>query len=127
MLSLLAVFAFGSTTAFAKQLHFEIFRSDGVVWVESNTKDLSGDKFYISNLDTVYSNFIEDQDVIGFRVKNPEATVSYSDYHTFSKFVYRYPLTYITTPTKGASLRLNAQIDSKGMYDYIKFEGEWVS
>jgi hypothetical protein len=114
-------------TASAMDIHFEIYRSDGVVWVASNTKDLSGDQFYISNLDTADSNFVEDEDVIGFRVKNPAGTVSYSGYHTFSRFVDRYPLEYTTTPDTGASLRLNAQIDSEGEYDYIEYDGEWIS
>jgi hypothetical protein len=123
---LLSFLAFGSVTAFAKTIQFEIYRSDGVVWVASNTKDLSGSK-RIYLFDTSSSNFIEDEDVIGFRVKNPAGTVSYSDYHRFSRFVDEYPLSYITTPTKGASLRLNSQIDSKGKYDYIKFDGEWIA
>jgi len=124
---LLAALVFDSMTASAMDIHFEIYRSDGVVWVASNTKDLSGDQFYISNLDTADSNFVEDEDVIGFRVKNPAGTVSYSGYHTFSRFVDRYPLEYTTTPDTGASLRLNAQIDSEGEYDYIEYDGEWIS
>ena len=124
---MLAALVFDSMTASAMDIHFEIYRSDGVVWVASNTKDLSGDQFYISNLDTADSNFVEDEDVIGFRVKNPAGTVSYSGYHTFSRFVDRYPLEYTTTPDTGASLRLNAQIDSEGEYDYIEYDGEWIS
>ncbi|MFU0827027.1 MAG: hypothetical protein ACFWTJ_05720 [Lachnoclostridium sp.] len=36
---LLSFLAFGSVTAFAKTIQFEIYRSDGVVWVASNTKE----------------------------------------------------------------------------------------
>lgn len=124
---LLAALVFGSITASAMDIQFGIYRSDGVVWVASNTKDLSGSNFQISNLDTDYSNFIEGADVIGFRVKNPAGTVSYSAYHTFSNFVNRYSLPYTTTPTSGANLRLNAQVDSAGQYDYIQYDGEWIS
>jgi|GEM_PF-3016527 len=124
---LVSVFVFGSITSFAMDISFDIDRSDGVVWVASNTKDLSGSQFMISNLDTSYSNFVEDSDVIGFKVKNPAGTVSYSGYHTFSKFVYRYNLTYTTTPAMNSSLRLNSQIDSQGLYDNIRYDGEWIS
>lgn len=124
---LLAALVFGSMTASAMSIQFDITRSDGVVWVASNTKDLSGSNFQISNTDTAYSDFVEGEDVIGFRVKNPAGTVSYSGYHTFSNFVYRYSLPYTTTPAMSASLRLNAQIDSEGQYDSISYEGEWIS
>lgn len=127
MVFLLAFLVFGSITASAKVIQFEIYRSDGAVWVASNTKDLSGSNFQISNLDTAYSNFVENEDVIGFRVKDPAGTVSYSGYHKFSKFVYRYAIPYTSTPGLGASLRLNSQIDSTGQYDYIQYDGEWIS
>lgn len=125
--SLLGILVFGSVTASAKSIQFNISRSDGVVWVASNTKDLYVDEFKISNQNTAYSNFIEGQDVIGFRVKNPAGTVSYSSYHTFSRFVYRYTMPYVSAPYQGADLRLNSQIDSLGQYNNIKFDGEWIS
>ena len=114
------------STCFAKGIAFQITRSEGVKQVTTNTKDLSGSVWYISNLDTTYSNFKEDKDVIGFKVKNT-SDASVSAYHTFSKFVYRYSLPYTSTPAQGATLRLNTQIDSKGQYNTIKFEGEWIS
>jgi hypothetical protein len=124
---LVATLIFGSMTASAMSIQFNISKSDGAVWVASNTKDLSGSNFQISNMNTSYSNFVEDADVIGFRVKNPAGTVSYSGYHTFSKFVYRYSLPYTTTPATSASLRLNAQVDSAGQYNNVQYEGEWIS
>jgi hypothetical protein len=124
---MLTVLVFGSMTASAKDIQFEIYRSDGVVWVASNTKDLSGNQFKISNLDTADSDFIEDAYVIGFRVKDSAGKVSYSAYHRFSRFVKRYPLSYTTTPNLHEYLRLNAQIDNEGQYDHIKYDGEWIS
>jgi hypothetical protein len=125
---MLTVLVFGSMTASAKDIQFEIYRSDGVVWVASNTKDLSGNQFKISNLDTADSDFIEDEDVIGFKVKDYwDDNVSYSRYHTFSRFVDRYPLWYTTTPDMSTYLGLNAQIDSEGQHDSINYEGEWIS
>ncbi len=124
---LVATLVFGSITASAKSISFNISKDDGAVSVATNTKDLSGSYFQISNLDTEYSNFIEDKDVIGFKVKNSAGTTSYSAYHTFSKFVYRHSLSYTTTPSSGASLKLNAQVDSTGLFNNIKFEGEWIS
>lgn len=127
-LNICALATLGSMTAFAKPISFDIYRTDGVIQVASNTKDVTGDYFRISNFKPAESYyFIEDKDVIGFRVKNPAGTISYSKYHTFSKFVDRYPLKYLSTPAMRASLRLNSQIDSTGQYDFIRFTGEWIS
>lgn len=122
---LMALFAFNAT-AYAKTIAFEINKSDGAILVTTNTKDLSGSEWKISNSNTTYSNFIENSDVIGFRTRNTSGT-ALSAYHTFSKFVYRYSLPYTTTPATGQTLRLHSQVDSTGQYNNIKFEGEWVS
>ncbi len=125
MTCLLTMLMCGST-CFAKGIAFKITRSEGVKQVATNTKDLSGSVWYISNQNTTYSNFIQNKDVIGFRVKR-ESGASASAYHTFSRFVNRYSLPYTNTPNQGEPLKLNAQIDSEGQYDEIKFEGEWIS
>ena len=125
MTCLLTMLMCGST-CFAKGIAFQITKSDGVKQVTTNTKDLSGSVWKISNMDTTYSNFVEDKDVIGFKSKRASGA-SASAYHTFSKFVYRYSLPYTSTPAQGETLKLNTQIDSKGQYDSIKFEGEWIS
>lgn len=125
MTCLLTMLMCGST-CFAKEIKFPITRSEGVKQVATNTKDLPGSVWKISNLDTAYSNFVEDKDVIGFKAKRASGA-SASGYHTFSKFVYRYSLPYTNTPDLRESLKLNAQIDSKGQFDSIKFEGEWIS
>lgn len=125
MTCLLTMLMCGST-CFAKDIKFQITRSQGVQQVTTNTKDLSGSEWKISNIKTAYSNFVEDKDVIGFKAKRASGA-SASAYHTFSKFVYRYSLPYTSTPSQGETLKLNTQIDSKGKYDTIKFEGEWIS
>lgn len=122
-----AVLTVGSIPAFAKPISFSINRSDGVKEVAYNTKDVSGSTWYISNFNTTYSNFVENRDVIGFKAKGRYNDVSYSDYHTFSKFVNRYPLSYTSTPASGAALKLNAQIDSVGQFSSMQYEGEWGS
>lgn len=125
MTCLLTMLMCGST-CFAKDIKFQITRIQGVQQVTTNTKDLSGSEWKISNIKTAYSNFVEDKDVIGFKAKRASGA-SASAYHTFSKFVYRYSLPYTSTPSQGETLRLNTQIDSKGKYETIKFEGEWIS
>lgn len=125
MTCLLTMLMCGST-CFAKGITFNITKSEGVKRVATNTKDLAGSEWKISNLDTTYSDFIEDEDVIGFKVKNASDT-PVSRYHTFSKFVYRYPLPYTSTPGQGSSLKLNAQIDSRGQHNSIAYDGEWIS
>ncbi len=122
-----AVLTVGSIPAFAKPISFSICRSEGVKTVEYNTKDVSGSTWYISNFDTTYSNFVENRDVIGFKTKGRYNDVAYSDYHTFSRFVNRYPLAYTSTPASGADLKLNAQVDSDGQFSCMQYEGEWVS
>lgn len=125
MTCLLTMLMCGST-CFAKGITFQITKSEGVKQVTTNTKDLSGSVWKISNLNTSYSNFVEDKDVIGFKAKRASGA-SASAYHTFSKFVYRYSLPYTSTPAQGETLKLNTQIDSKGQYNSIKFDGEWIS
>lgn len=115
-----------SSTCFAKGISFKINRSEGAKIVATNTKDLSGTEWKISNFDTNYSNFVENRDVIGFRTRDTSGKVL-SGYHTFGKYVYRYSLPYTSTPANGTTLKLHSQIDSKGKYDNIKFEGEWIS
>ena len=127
MCIMLGLISMTSLTSFAKPLKFDIRRDDGAVIITDNTKDLSGDQWKVSNFDTEYSNFIEDKDVIGFRVRDQIVGNTYSYYHTFSRFVYRYPLTYYEVPAMGQKLRMKSQIDSAGDYSYIKFEGEWIS
>lgn len=122
-----AVLTVGSISAFAEPISFSICRSDGVKAVAYNTKDLSGSTWYISNNNTSYSNFIENGDIIGFKVKGRYNDVAYSDYHTFSRFVSSYPLSYTSTPALGTNLKLNAQVDSNGQYSCMQYEGEWVS
>ncbi len=123
--TLLMAFAF-STTAFAKDITFTITKSQGAVQVATNSKDLSGSTWYISNFDSADSDFIEGEDVIGFKAFTASGT-AVSTYHTFGNFVNRYPLSYTSTPSTGASLYLNAQVDSTGAYSSITFDGEWVS
>ena len=113
-------------TAFAKPISFEIKRSQGARCIADNTKDLTGSQWQISNMNTAKSDFVAGYDVIGFRTRNPSGS-ALSDYHTFSKFVYRYSLPYTSTPAKGAALKLHTQIDSKGYFDFINFDGEWIS
>ncbi len=107
MTCLLTMLMCGST-CFAKDIKFEITKSAGVQQVATNTKDLSGSVWKISNQNTTYSNFSENKDVIGFRVKRASGA-SASAYHTFSKFVYRYSLPYSSTPAQGETLKLNTQ------------------
>ena len=114
-------------TVFAKPISFSIKKADGSVFVTNNKKELGGSQWQISNFDTLYSNFIQDRDVVGFRTKSSDNISNYSNYHTFSKFVYRYSLPYITTPAMNTTLRLNTQIDSSSAFSVVKFEGEWVS
>ena len=122
-----AVLTVGAIPASAEALIFEINRSESAKPVAYNTKDIAGSTWYISNFRTTYSNFIEDRDVIGFKVKGKNNDVPYSSYHTFSKFVNDYPLAYTSTPENGAPLKLNAQIDSAGQFDNIRYEGQWRS
>jgi len=122
-----AVLTVGSIPAFAKDISFSIYKTNGEITVDTNTKDLSGSTWYISNQNKGGSNFIEDKDVIDFRVMNSSASSAYSGYHSFSKFVDRYPLLYTTTPSMGTSLTLRALVDNNGQYNYIHYVGEWVA
>lgn len=122
---LLAILA-GGSTAFAKSIRFEVYRDEGAIQVTKNTKDMAGSKWKISNLDTSYSNFKEDEDVIDFRTLNKNNDVI-SKWHSFSKFVYRYSLDYTSTPADNAEVRLNAKVNSKSKYSWIAYDGEWLT
>ena len=117
-------------TAYAKPLHFYITKSNGVQMVQTNKKDRTDSKWLITNSNTSYSDFVENSDVIGFKVKDYtdyHIGNSMSSYHTFSRFVNNWPLSYTTVPIMRQDLALNAQIDSKGAYNYIHFEGAWYA
>lgn len=124
--TLVAILAFHST-AFAKNIQFTAWKGDLATYVDTNTKDLSGSQWKISNQQKAPSDFIQDQDVVGFKVWNPGCTTAYSGYHTFSKFVDKYSLPYSTTPAMNTTLRLNAQIDSSSAHSHATFVGEWIS
>ena len=124
--TVLSVMTLFGSNVFAKNIEFSI-GSGQVIQVTTNTKDLSGSKWMITNSKVNYSTFVEGSTVVGFKTKNPSTGGDYSAYHTFSRFVYRYELPYTTTPSMRANLALNSQIDSTSRYDMTNFFGEWVS
>lgn len=122
---LIAILTF-NTTAYAKTIAFEISRDNGAFFVTNNKKDLTGSKWKISNANTMFSNFRENVDVIGFRTRST-SKAPLSAYHTFSKFVHRYELPYTNTPSMRQELRLYSQIDSTSSSQYLQIQGEWIS
>lgn len=59
-----------TVTAQTRSLNFYIIKSMEIQTVQTNTKDRTDYKWTITNSDTSVSNFIEDEDIIGFKVKD---------------------------------------------------------
>jgi hypothetical protein len=123
LLSLVMVLALVGS-ALAKEIKFAITKQDGSVYITDNRKDLPGSYWEISNVDAGYSDFVENFDVIGFRVRDVNDNYM-SDYEEITEFCYRKQLPYTTLPTQGSALRLRAQIADRSFYNSLKFEGEW--
>ena len=70
LIALAMVSSMFTVTAHAQPLKFYVTKSMGVKTVQTNTKDISGSTFWITNSNTSYSNFVENDDVIGFKVKD---------------------------------------------------------
>lgn len=116
-----------SISAGAADLDFGIRKVDGAKWVRDNTKDLSGNYWYLSNYDIGDSNFVAGKDIVGFRVWNGAKDRAYSEYEIISDFTHEQPFPYSTTPNMYSSLWLRSQVDSNSYYSGCHYVGAWLT